>query len=349
MLRVSPAARESEALSGALHVVGIDPLVLIVLSVLTEVVSADASTATFSSLGSVAPPDQVIEARLALTVLKFKWVKVSTPAGVVSKLVLPGVLRISMIACAETSAASTRLISTGGGLDAGASMAPRLVEVVVGTGNGAESLVCSILNLIAWNCCCSLKVAVLDPPGAAPCCPSPIDKVASAACWAPCSSAIREEEFGRRVTDPAWSTTIVSPGSSATMTVPSLVVISNVPCGDESLYVMAPSSKKASGRTAAWISRMGENARAASVRMPIPPSCAAPRILAKGVSILRPPVFATLPAMKAKAPLLRLNKAEFEDPSQTNSFSAMRALFDRLNAVPSAKVIPTAPSAPVSI
>src|SRR5262249_61359785 len=81
MLRVSPAARKSKVLSGALNVVAIDPLVLIVLSVLTEVVSADASTATFSSLGSVAPPDQVIEARLALTVLTFKWVKVSTPAG----------------------------------------------------------------------------------------------------------------------------------------------------------------------------------------------------------------------------------------------------------------------------
>src|SRR6516162_6343392 len=349
MVRVSPAARKSKVLSGALNVVAIDPLVLIVLSMLTEVVSADASTATFSSLGSVAPPDQVIDSRLALTVLKLKWVKVSTPAGVVSKLVLPVVLRISMIACAPTSAASTGLISTGSGLNAGTSMAPGLVEVVMVTANGAESLFCRLLNLIAWNCCDSLKVAVLDPPGAAPCCPSPSDKVASAACWAPCSSAIREEEFGRRVTDPAWSTTIVSPGSSATMTLPSLVVISNVPCGDDSLYVMAPSSKKASDRLAAWISRMVENASAASVRMPIPPSCAAPRILAKGVSILRPPVFATLPAMKAKTPLLKLNKAEFEVPSQTNSFSAMRALFDRLNAVPSVKVIPTAPSAPVSI
>src|SRR5262252_9529194 len=112
MLRVSPAARKSKVLSGALNVVAIDPLVLIVLSVLTEVVSADASTATFSSLGSVAPPDQVIEARLALTVLTFKWVKVSTPAGVVSRLVLPVMLGVSMIACAPaTSAGSTGLIS----------------------------------------------------------------------------------------------------------------------------------------------------------------------------------------------------------------------------------------------
>src|SRR5215831_6357939 len=136
MVRVSPAARKSKVLSGALNVVAIDPLVLIVLSMLTEVVSADASTATFSTLGSVAPPDQVIEARLALTVLKLKWVKVSTPAGVVSKLVLP----ISMIACAETSAASTGLISTGSGLNAGTSMGPGLVEVVMVTANGAESL-----------------------------------------------------------------------------------------------------------------------------------------------------------------------------------------------------------------
>src|SRR5262245_65274299 len=111
MVRVSPAARKSKVVSGALNVVAIDPLVLIVLSMLTEVVSADASTPTFSSLGSVAPPDQVIEARLALTVLKLTWVKVSTPADVVSKLVLPVVLRISMIACAPTSAASAGLIS----------------------------------------------------------------------------------------------------------------------------------------------------------------------------------------------------------------------------------------------
>src|SRR5262249_5907221 len=120
-------------------------------------------------------------------------------------------------------------------------------------------------------------------------------------------------------------------------------------CAVRRVFVMVPSSKKASDRLAAWISRMVENASAASVRMPIPPSCAAPRILAKGVSILRPPAFTSLPAMKVKAPLLRLNRAEFEVPSQTNSFSATRALFDRLNAVPSMKVIPTAPSAPVSM
>src|SRR5215471_16990575 len=127
MVRVSPAARKSKVLSGALNVVAIDPLLPVVLSVLTEVVSADASTA-LSPLGSVALPDQVIEARLALTVLTFKWVKVSTPAGVVSRLVLPVMLGVSMIACApETSAASTGLISTGSGLNVGTSMAPGLV------------------------------------------------------------------------------------------------------------------------------------------------------------------------------------------------------------------------------
>src|SRR5262249_13783186 len=160
------------------------------LSMLTEVVSADASTPTFSSLGSVAPPDQVIEARLALTVLKLTWVKVSTPAGGGAEVVVAVGLGISVVACAPTSAASAGLISTGSGLNAGTSMAPGLVEVVTVTANGAESLLCRLLNLIGWNPCGPLKVSVLDPPGAAPCCPIPIDKVASAACWAPCSSAI---------------------------------------------------------------------------------------------------------------------------------------------------------------
>src|SRR5262249_43638037 len=141
MVRVSPAARKSKVWSGALNVVAIVPLVLIVLSVLTEVVSADASTATFSPVGSVAPPDQAIEARLALTMLTFKWVKVSSPAGAVSKLALPVVWRSSMIAYApEASAASTGLISTGSGLNVGTSMTPGLVAVVMVTANGAGPL-----------------------------------------------------------------------------------------------------------------------------------------------------------------------------------------------------------------
>src|SRR6266516_2487662 len=128
MVRVSPAARKSKLLSAALNVVTIDPEEAVLLSVLTEVVSADAST-VLSPLGSVAPPDQVIEARLALTELTLKSVKVSVPEGTVSSLVLPVVLRNSMIAGApETSTASTGLGGitggTGGGLNAGMSMTP---------------------------------------------------------------------------------------------------------------------------------------------------------------------------------------------------------------------------------
>src|SRR5262249_49708342 len=125
MVRVSPAARKSKVLSGALNVGAIDPLVLIVLSMLTEVVSADASTAKFGPLGSVAPPDQMIESRLALTVLKLKWVKLSSPAGGMSNALLPGAGGSSMTAGGpETSAASTRLVSTGRGFDRGTAMGP---------------------------------------------------------------------------------------------------------------------------------------------------------------------------------------------------------------------------------
>ena len=67
--------------------------------------------------------------------------------------------------------------------------------------------------------------------------------------------------------------------------------------------------------------------------------------------MLRPPVLANLPATKLKAPWIRLNSAEFGAPvrSQENSFSTKRVVAERLNAVPSMKVILTAPSAPVSI
>ncbi len=163
------------------------------------------------------------------------------------------------------------------------------------------------IKLIGRSCTGISEPGELDPPGAAPSCPS--DKVACTPCWARCSSAIREEEFGMRVTDPVGSTTIVSPGSSATMTLPSLVTISNVPCA-KSLYVMVPSSRNASCRLAAWASFMVAKVNAASVRMPIPRSCAVPRILATGVSMLRPPVVATLPATKVKAPWIRLNRAD---------------------------------------
>jgi hypothetical protein len=61
------------------------------------------------------------------------------------------------------------------------------------------------------------------------------------------------------------------------------------------------------------------------------------------------PVLATLPAMNVNVPLERVNNVEFAFPFglYTNSFNSMRALLERLNAVPSLKVIPTALSAPV--
>src|SRR5258708_33008165 len=104
MVRVSPAARKSKVLSGALNVVAIDPVVP-VLSLLTEVVSADASTAKFDPLGSVAPPDQVIEARLALTVLTLKWVKVNSPAGAGWKVVRSVGVWASTTACGPQATA----------------------------------------------------------------------------------------------------------------------------------------------------------------------------------------------------------------------------------------------------
>ena len=72
-------------------------------------------------------------------------------------------------------------------------------------------------------------------------------------------------------------------------------------------------------------------------------------IVATGVSTFMSPVFAMLPATKVNVPLVRLSKLEFDFPfgSYTNSFKAMRALLDRLNEVPSVKLIPTRPSAPV--
>src|SRR6516225_6908425 len=130
MVRVSPAARKSKLRSGALNVVTIDPEEP-VLSLLTEVVNADASTA-LSPLGSVAPPDQVIEARLALTVLTLKWVKLSSPVDAMSRLVLPVVLGTSMIACApETSGESCGLGCVTGGavLDTVKSRSPWVVGV----------------------------------------------------------------------------------------------------------------------------------------------------------------------------------------------------------------------------
>ena len=73
-------------------------------------------------------------------------------------------------------------------------------------------------------------------------------------------------------------------------------------------------------------------------------------MVATGVSIFISPVFATLPATKVKVPLVRLIRLELDVlfGSYTNSFKTMRALFDRLKEVPSVKLIPTLPSAPVA-
>src|SRR5262249_38611941 len=85
MVRVSPAARKSKLLSAALNVAVTNPppgpLVI-------EVVSADPSTA-LSPPGGVSPPDQVIEARLTLSVLGVELVKLKVVVGAVSSPVLP--------------------------------------------------------------------------------------------------------------------------------------------------------------------------------------------------------------------------------------------------------------------
>src|SRR5262245_18759977 len=189
MVRGSPAARKSKLLSAALNVTATDPPPA---PVLIEVVSADASTA-LSPPGTASPPDQVIEARLTFTVPGVELVKLRMPVLAVSSPLLPVVWGISMTACSPASGASTG----GGALSWSASTNPELAALMIVLTKGAASCFSSRLKLIARNCSGISKVGVLDPPGAAPCCPIPSDKVASAACWAPCSSAIREEEFGK--------------------------------------------------------------------------------------------------------------------------------------------------------
>src|SRR4029434_3508028 len=64
-------------------------------------------------------------------------------------------------------------------------------------------------------------------------------------------------------------------------------------------------------------------------------------MVATGVSIFISPVLAILPATNVNVPLVRLNNVELDFPfgSYTNSLKAMRALLDRLNEVPSEKLI----------
>ena len=68
--------------------------------------------------------------------------------------------------------------------------------------------------------------------------------------------------------------------------------------------MMLPSSRKVRFGSAAWTSFISEKVSAVSHSMPIPPVCARPRMLTIGVSTVRQPVFATCPAMNAKAPLV---------------------------------------------
>ena len=89
--------------------------------------SAPASTSA-SPLGGVAPPDQVIEAMVALTVLTLKSVKVSVPEGTVSTCVLPVVLMASMTVEKPAADPSTG-VTTSGGLSSGTSMNPELTAV----------------------------------------------------------------------------------------------------------------------------------------------------------------------------------------------------------------------------
>src|SRR6478735_6590765 len=110
MVSVSLAARKSKLLSAAPNVVAIDPEPLSSPSVVIE--SAPASTPA-NPLGGVAPPDQVIEAMVALTVVTLKSVKVSVPEEAVSTCVLPVMLKASVTMEKPAADPST---GSGGGL-----------------------------------------------------------------------------------------------------------------------------------------------------------------------------------------------------------------------------------------
>ena len=140
------AARKSKLSSAALNVALTLPEKP-VLSVLAEAVSADAST-VLSSLGGVAPPDQVIEARLALTALSFKSVKLRVTAGAALIVELPVVLGNSMTGCEPASAVSTG----GGALSWMTSTDPEVIGVIrIVTGGDAASLFAGGLKLIGWS------------------------------------------------------------------------------------------------------------------------------------------------------------------------------------------------------
>src|SRR6266508_1622068 len=161
MLRVSLAARKSKLSSAAPNVAAIDPAWKSVVSAVTE--SAPVSTAA-SPPGGV-PPDQVIEARLALTVPKFrsKWVKLRLAEAVLG-VGLPVVLRNSMARCGPASGVSTG----GGGLSWGTSRDPELCAITIAADTGNDSLFAGGAKLIGLKPNRLSEVGVLDPPGAAP-------------------------------------------------------------------------------------------------------------------------------------------------------------------------------------
>ena len=115
--------------SGALNVVAIEPKPESAPSVVIE--SAPASTSP-SPLGGVAPPDQVMEAMVALTVVTSKSVKVSVPEGTVSTCVLPVVLMASVAMNTGIRPQHGRDNWQGGGLSSGTSINPGLTAVSCG-------------------------------------------------------------------------------------------------------------------------------------------------------------------------------------------------------------------------
>ena len=152
--------------------------------------------------------------------------------------------------------------------------------------------------------------------------------------------------------DPTRRRTIVSPGSSSKICFSGEVAVawtvsSTMPNCPRSLAVIAPSSKNATLEVAPWASLKAVKNRETSDSMPIPPAWPRGRIRPKGVSMLRRPDFAISPATKEKVPRVTSNGADIASPP--NPFNNMRALSDKLNAVPSMKRMPTRPPAAVSM
>src|SRR6266540_2084479 len=134
--------------------------------VLSVVVTESAPASTAASPPGGVPPDQVIEARLALTVPKFrsKSVKLRLAEGAVLSVGLPVVSRNSMTRCGPASGVS----NGGGGLSWGTSRAPELCAIKIVADTGNDSLFAGGAKLIGLKPNRLSEVGVLDPPGAAP-------------------------------------------------------------------------------------------------------------------------------------------------------------------------------------